>query len=154
MRHNVTKKKMSRTSAHRKSLQQNLACELIIHEKVSTTLEKAKFVKPYVEKVITLSKRSLSAKDDTTLRFNTIKALKNKLGQEDAIKKVLTSLAERFMNRNGGYTRIIKTGERDGDKAKTARIELIPGESKETDTEKKKTAKKTPVKERKQNDKK
>ncbi len=146
MRHRVEKKKMGRTAEHRKSLAKNLAAELILHERINTTLEKAKFVKPFVEKLVTKAKRSFGSSDKTAI-FNTVKTLRRELGSEEAIKKLMDEIAERFAKRPGGYTRIIKTGNRDGDNAKTARIELMPPEKKETPVkEEKKKAEKKPAK--------
>ncbi len=141
MRHRVAKKKMGRPAGHRGSLEKNLAVSLIIHEKMDTTLEKAKFVKPFVEKVITKAKKGFSSPDKIVV-FNTVKELRKVIGNEEAIKKLMDNLAGRFEKRAGGYTRIIKTGNRDGDNANTARIELLPAERKD---ETPKTEKKKPV---------
>ncbi|GIW69493.1 MAG: hypothetical protein KatS3mg101_0240 [Patescibacteria group bacterium] len=130
MRHRIEKKKMGRTAEHRQSLAKNLASELILHERVNTTLEKAKFVKPFVEKIITKAKKSFRSEDKVVL-FNTVKTLKRELGNDSAVKKLIGEIAERFHKRPGGYTRIIKTGNRVGDNAKTARIELLPSETKD-----------------------
>lgn len=151
MRHRVEKKKMGRTAEHRKSLAKNLAAELILHERINTTLEKAKFVKPFVEKIITKAKKGIELKDKVVV-FNTVKTLKRELGNDGAVKKLMDEIAERFSKRPGGYTRIIKTGNRDGDNAKTARIELLPPEKKETTEkdEKKKAEKKSTKKVKKE----
>ena len=130
MRHRVAKKKMGRPAGHRGSLEKNLAVSLIIHEKVETTLEKAKFVKPFVEKIITKAKKGFSSPDKIVV-FNTVKELRKTIGNEEAIKKLMDSIASRFEKRAGGYTRIIKTGNRAGDNANTARIELLEAEKKE-----------------------
>jgi len=154
MRHRVAKKKMGRPAGHRGSLEKNLAISLIIHEKMDTTLEKAKFVKPFVEKVITKAKKGFSSADKIVV-FNTVKELRKVIGNEEAIKKLMDNLAGRFEKRAGSYTRIIKTGNRDGDNANTARIELLPAERKEEapKDEKKKTVSKKVVKKEKKNDK-
>ena len=161
MRHRVAKKKMGRPAGHRGSLEKNLAVSLIIHEKMDTTLEKAKFVKPFVEKVITKAKKGFSSADKIVV-FNTVKELRKVIGNEEAIKKLMDNLAGRFEKRAGGYTRIIKTGNRDGDNANTARIELLPAERKEEapkkvavekKAEKKKPAAKKTEKKEKKNDK-
>lgn len=148
MRHRVAKKKMGRPAGHRDALEKNLAVSLIIHEKIETTLEKAKFVKPFVERVITKAKKGFSSPDKIVV-FNTVKELRKAIGNEEAVKKLMDNLAGRFEKRPGGYTRIIKTGNRDGDNANTARIELLPAERKEEAPKKvadeKKTEKKKPV---------
>ncbi|HAI63203.1 TPA: 50S ribosomal protein L17 [candidate division WWE3 bacterium] len=130
MRHRVAKKKMGRPEGHRGSLEKNLAVSLIMHEKIETTLEKAKFVKPFVERLITKAKKGFASSDKIVV-FNTVKDLRKNLTNEEAIKKLMDNIAGRFENRPGGYTRIIKTGNRDGDNANTARIELLPAERKE-----------------------
>ncbi|HBY09841.1 50S ribosomal protein L17 [candidate division WWE3 bacterium RIFOXYC2_FULL_42_13] len=154
MRHRVAKKKMGRPEGHRGSLEKNLAVSLIIHEKIETTLEKAKFVKPFVERVITKAKKGFSSSDKIIV-FNTVKELRKAIGNEEAIKKLMDNIAGRFEKRAGGYTRIIKTGNRDGDNANTARIELLPAEKKaETPkVEKKKSVSKKTEKKEKKNDK-
>ncbi|KKS60618.1 MAG: 50S ribosomal protein L17 [candidate division WWE3 bacterium GW2011_GWB1_42_41] len=120
MRHRVEKKKMGRPEGHRGSLEKNLAVSLIMHEKIETTLEKAKFVKPFVERLITKAKKGFASSDKIVV-FNTVKDLRKNLTNEEAIKKLMDNIAGRFENRPGGYTRIIKTGNRDGDNANTAR---------------------------------
>ena len=91
---------------------------------------------------------------DKVAVFNTLKELRKAIGNEEAIKKLMDSVASRFEERAGGYTRIIKTGNRDGDNANTARIELLPAEKKEeTPKEKKKAVAKKIVKKEKKNDK-
>ncbi|AHB39987.1 TPA: 50S ribosomal protein L17 [candidate division WWE3 bacterium] len=153
MRHRVAKKKMGRPAGHRVALEKNLAVSLIIHEKIETTLEKAKFVRPFVERIITRAKKGYLSKDRIAV-FNTIKELRKAIGNEEAIKKLMDSVASRFEKRMGGYTRIIKTGNRGGDNANTARIELLPAEKKEeAPKEKKKAVAKKSLKKEKKNDK-
>ena len=161
MRHKVAKKKMGRPAGHRGALEKNLAVSLIIHEKMEATLEKAKFVRPFVEKVITRAKKGFSSSDKVVV-FNTVKELRKTIGNEEAVRKLMDNVAGRFEKRDGGYTRIIKTGNRDGDNANTARIELLPAERKEEapkkvavekKAEKKKPAAKKTEKKEKKNDK-
>ncbi len=149
MRHNVAKKKMGRDFEHRESLLKNLTSNVLIHEKINTTLEKAKFAKPFVEKVITKAKKAF-AETDKIAKFNAVKDIRRSLGNDEAARKVIESIASRFEKRNGGYTRIVRTGNRDGDNANTARLELLPAEKTEvktpvksakTETKKTKTAK-------------
>ena len=137
MRHRVDKKKLSRDVDHRKALLRNLSTALITYESIRTTESKAKFVKPYVEKLVTKAKSGYS--------FNLGKYLKTKLYSEDTIKKLINDIAPRYLNRPGGYTRIVKIGNRDGDKAMMARIEFV----KEVATTKKTKAKKTGESEKK-----
>ncbi|MDO9353923.1 MAG: 50S ribosomal protein L17 [Solirubrobacteraceae bacterium] len=117
MRHNKTRHKLSRDSAHRKALLQNLSKEVIEHGRIKTSAAKAKAVKPEVEKLITL------AKDDTLHARR--QALK-KLGHDEYIVgKLFTDVAPRFATRPGGYTRILKLGPRRSDSTEMVFIELV-----------------------------
>ncbi|MAU39195.1 MAG: 50S ribosomal protein L17 [Rhodobiaceae bacterium] len=116
MRHKVSKRKLNRTSSHRKALLANMAVALIKHEQIKTTLPKAKELAPYVEKLITLGKkRDLNAR----------RRLYSIIPEKSWGKKVFDILAERYKERNGGYTRIMKAGFRYGDSAPMAIIELV-----------------------------
>src|ERR1700678_1481557 len=116
MRHRMSHRGFSRTSAHRKAMFENLAAALLKHEQIRTTLPKAKDLRPIVERLITLDKRGgLHARRQAIARLQD-KALADKL---------LTILAERYSDRPGGYTRIIKAGFRYGDNAAMAVIELV-----------------------------
>ena len=116
MKHNITHRKLNRTSSHRKALLMNLSNALIKHEQITTTLPKAKELKPFVEKIITLGK-----KGDLQSRRKAIAILQD----EKMTKKIFDILADRYNGRNGGYTRIIKLGNRYGDNAPTAVIEFV-----------------------------
>ena len=116
MRHRLSGRSFSRKSAHRKAMFENLAAALIKHEQIRTTLPKAKDLRPIVERLITLGKHGGLAN-----RRRAIAALQDaKLAD-----KLMTALAERYANRQGGYTRIIKAGYRYGDDAAMALIELV-----------------------------
>jgi len=116
MKHNIVQKKLNRTSSHRKALLMNLSNALLKHEQITTTLTKAKELKPFIEKIITLGKKeSLHSRRKATSILN----------DKNNIKKLFEIFAERYKNRNGGYTRIVKIGNRFGDNAPTAIIELI-----------------------------
>lgn len=116
MKHNITHRKLNRTSSHRKALLMNLSNALIKHEQITTTLPKAKELRPFVEKVITLGK-----KGDLNARRKTISILQD----EKNTKKIFEIFADRYKDRSGGYTRIVKIGNRFGDNAPTAIIELV-----------------------------
>ena len=116
MKHNIVHKKLNRTSSHRKALLMNLSNALLKHEQITTTLPKAKALKPFVEKIITLGK-----KGDLQARRKTVSILQD----EKNTKKVFDIFAERYKKRGGGYTRIVKLGHRFGDNALTAVIELV-----------------------------
>ena len=116
MKHNISQRKLNRTSAHRKALLINLSNALLKHEQITTTLPKAKELRPFVEKIITLSK-----KKDLHAR----RKANSLLHDEKNIKKLFDVFAQRYKDRNGGYTRIVKLGNRYGDNAPTAVIELV-----------------------------
>jgi large subunit ribosomal protein L17 len=121
MRHRVVGKKLNRDKDHREALLKNLACSLLINGKIETTLVKAKFVRPFVEKLIT------KAKDSS---FNSLRLVRSRLGNEDALRKLFSEVAPSFIERNGGYTRILRTGKiRKGDNSELAIIELVTQEN-------------------------
>ena len=116
MKHNIKNKKLNKTSSHRKAMFMNMSNALIKHEQITTTLAKAKELRRFVEKIVTLGK-----KGDLISRRKTISTLQdNKMTQ-----KVFDILSDRYKNRSGGYTRIIKLGNRFGDNAPTAVIEFV-----------------------------
>jgi large subunit ribosomal protein L17 len=116
MRHRLRGRSFSRKSAHRKAMFENLAAALIKHEQITTTLPKAKDLRPIVERLITLGKRG-----GLHARRQAIAVLQD-AGLAD---KLVTTLAERYAGRAGGYTRIIKAGYRYGDNAAMALIEFV-----------------------------
>ncbi len=116
MRHRQSGRKLNRTSAHRKSMFKNLAAALIKHEQICTTLPKAKDLRPIVEKIITLGKNGT---------LHSRRQVLSKLPKDAYVEKIFTDLSLRYKDRNGGYTRIIKTGFRYGDSAPLAVIELV-----------------------------
>ena len=116
MRHKLSHRKLNRTSSHRKAMFANMSAALIKHEQIRTTLAKAKELRPIVEKLITLGKKgSLHARRHAISR----------LAPDAYIDKLFGEVAKRYENRNGGYTRIIKDGNRYGDSAPMAYIELV-----------------------------
>ena len=136
MRHKFGYKKLNRTSEHRKALIKNMLNSLIKYEQITTTLPKAKVLRPQAEKIITLGKKN-------TLQ-NT-KILISKLQNTVNAAKVKTTLSKRYTNRKGGYTRIIKSGFRYGDNAPMAVIEFVDRdiEAKKVDKKKKEVIKTT-----------
>ena len=116
MRHRLGYKKLNRTSEHRKALIKNMLNSLIKYEQITTTLPKAKFLKPQADKIITLGKKET---------LQTTKLLMSKLQDKKSTNKVKKTLSKRYGNRNGGYTRIIKAGFRYGDNAPMAVIEFV-----------------------------
>jgi len=116
MRHGMKGRKLGRKSAHRKSMFANLASALIKHEQISTTLPKAKDLRPVVEKLVTLAKRGdLHARR----QVNSI------LNDSDLTNKLFSAIAERYKTRQGGYLRVLKAGFRYGDNAPMAIIEFV-----------------------------
>ena len=116
MRHAVAGRKLSRTSSHRKAMFNNLAAALIKHEQIKTTLPKAKDLRPIVEKLVTLGK-----KGGLAARRQILASLKD----DKLADKLLTTLADRYKSRAGGYTRVLKAGFRYGDMASMAIIEFV-----------------------------
>ena len=134
MRHKFGYKKLNRTSEHRKALIKNMLNSLIKYEQITTTLPKAKVLRPQADKIITLGK---------TDSLHNTKSLISKLQDIKSANKVKKTLAKRYINRKGGYTRIIKAGFRYGDNAPMAVIEFVDRdvEAKKIDRKKKETTK-------------
>jgi large subunit ribosomal protein L17 len=116
MRHAKSGRKLGRDSSHRRALYANLAGSLITHGRIETTEAKAKAVRPYAEKLITLGKRG-----DLHARRLAMAELRS----NDVVHKLFSDVAPRFSERNGGYTRIVKLGPRQGDAAAMALLELV-----------------------------
>ena len=116
MRHKLAHRKLTRPASHRKAMLATMAASLIEHEQIVTTLPKAKEMKPFMDKLITLAKRG-----DLHARRLAVARIRNK----DAVAKLFDALGERYSERNGGYTRVLKAGFRHGDNAPMAVIELV-----------------------------
>lgn len=143
MRHQKKSVKLGRTAEHRKALLANQVCSLITHQRIKTTLAKAKAVRPLAEKMVTLGKNgSLHA------RRNALSILR----QKDVVKKLFDDIAPRSTDRNGGYTRIVKLGQRKSDSAAMAFIEWVDAAAavEEKPAEEKKEKRKEPKPEAKQ----
>jgi large subunit ribosomal protein L17 len=121
VRHAKAGKKLGRDSAHRKALYSNLAGALITHGRIETTEAKAKAVKPYVEKLITLGKRNLEEGGDLHARRQALAELRT----NDVVHQLFAEVAPRFADRPGGYTRIVKLGPRQGDAAEMVYLEFV-----------------------------
>jgi large subunit ribosomal protein L17 len=124
MRHNKHRHILGVKKEHRSALMASLASALITHGRIQTTLAKAKALRPFVEKVITLAKRAKVTENTATAIHYRRQAL-SKLRNKDAVSVLFNEKAEAFLNRNGGYTRIYKLVRRQGDAAEVAIIELI-----------------------------
>ncbi|QIQ85776.1 50S ribosomal protein L17 [Erythrobacter sp.] len=116
MRHGISQRKLGRKTGHRKALFRNMAAALIKHEQIVTTLPKAKELRPYVEKLVTLAKRG---------GLSNRRLAMGRLQDETQLKKLFDVLAERYSDREGGYVRIIKAGYRASDSAQLAVIEFV-----------------------------
>jgi len=120
MKHRVAGRKLGRTSMHRTALLRNMSTELFRHERIRTTLMKAKELRPFAEKLITLSKRETLHARRLVLRD---------IHDKEVVSKMFDTISSRFAQRAGGYTRIVKLGPRRGDNAEMALIELIGAET-------------------------
>jgi len=116
MKHRLKGKKLNRTSSHRKALFKNMAQAIIKHEQIITTLPKAKTMKPIIDKLITLGKKG---------NLHARRQAFSKLRDEGMVSKLFDTLASRYAERNGGYTRVMKAGFRYGDAAAMAVLELV-----------------------------
>ena len=116
MRHKSGGRKLQRTSAHRTAMFRNMSASLIKHEQITTTVAKAKELRPYVEKLVTLAKRGGLANR---------RLAQSRLQDDAQLAKLFSTIAERYKDRNGGYTRVIKAGYRASDAAPMAVIELV-----------------------------
>ena len=116
MRHKLAHRKLNRTSEHRKALFKNMLNSLIKYEQISTTLPKAKELKPQIDKAITLGKKN---------NLQSKKNLFSKLESKASVEKLIKTLSQRYQKRNGGYSRVVRTGFRYGDAAPMAIIELV-----------------------------
>ena len=134
MRHRLHGRGLSRKSAHRKAMFENLAAALIKHEQIKTTLPKAKDLRPVVEKLVTLGKRG---------GLHARRQLISQLQDEVLVNKLLTVLADRYKGRPGGYTRVLKAGFRYGDAAPMAIIEFVDRDPAAKGTDSGPTAEKT-----------
>lgn len=116
MRHRVSGRKLNRTTSHLLAMLANMSVSLIQHEQINTTLPKAKELRPFVEKLITVAKKG---------NLNARRYLISKIKSELAVEKLITTLAPRYAERHGGYIRILKAGFRYGDMAPMAYIEFV-----------------------------
>ena len=132
MRHKKAGRRLGRTSSHRRAMMRNLVTSLLEHEKIITTDAKAKELRGVADKMITLGKRGTLHARRQALSF---------IRDSRVTKKVFEVLSSRYTGRAGGYTRIVKVGNREGDDALLSMIELMPAEEKKKSTKKKKAAK-------------
>lgn len=122
MKHRIKQRKLNRDSTHRQAMLANMAAALVKHEQITTTLPKAKELRPYLEKMITMGKQA-AAKPETALGKR--RQVISKMRDKEQAAKIFDVLAERYADRAGGYIRIMKAGFRYGDAAPMAVIELV-----------------------------
>lgn len=122
MKHGIKQRKLNRTSSHRIAMLANMAAALVKHEQIVTTLPKAKELRPFVEKLITLGKK---AKEDPKKALANRRLVNSRMRDLDQTAKVMSTLSDRYEAREGGYCRIMKAGFRYGDNAPLAVIELV-----------------------------
>ncbi len=131
MRHRVSHRKLGRVTEHRIAMLRNQASALLKYEHIETTLPKAKELRPFVERIITVAKRGLAAGADTAASARTLHARRlvlRDIQDRDVVSKLFDTIAPRFEARPGGYTRILRLGYRRGDSAEVAQIELVGSE--------------------------
>ena len=116
MRHRIAHRKLNRTTSHRKAMMANMAASLIEHEQIVTTVPKAKEMKPFMDKLVTLAK-----KGDLANRRRAISIIRD----QEAVRKLFDVIGARYEGRSGGYTRVLKAGNRFGDNAPVAVIEFV-----------------------------
>src|SRR5213079_1463212 len=128
MRHRVAYRKLGRVTEHRLAMLRNQATALLRHEHLTTTVPKAKELRPFVERLITVAKRSLAGPDTNGRVLTARRVVMQDLQDRDIVTKLFDTIAPRFAARAGGYTRLLRVGFRRGDSAEVAQVELVGSE--------------------------
>jgi large subunit ribosomal protein L17 len=128
MRHNLGYRKLGRVTEHRIALLRNQAAALIRHERIETTVPKAKELRPFVERLITIAKRGVAAGAENGKSLHARRLVLAEIPDKDVVSKLFDEVAPRFAERPGGYTRILRVGFRRGDSAEVAQMELVGSE--------------------------
>jgi large subunit ribosomal protein L17 len=128
MRHNVAHRKLGRVTEHRLALLRNQAIALLRHERIETTMPKAKELRPFVERLITIARRGVAAGEANGKTLHARRLVLAELPDTEVVGKLFDTLAPRFADRPGGYTRILRVGFRRGDSAEVAHVELVGSE--------------------------
>jgi large subunit ribosomal protein L17 len=128
MRHNVAHRKLGRLTEHRLAMLRNQAISLLRHERIETTMPKAKELRPFVERLITIAKRGVAAGDVNGRTLHARRMVLAELPDTTVVGKLFDTIAPRFAERPGGYTRILRVGYRRGDSAEVAQVELVGSE--------------------------
>src|SRR5947207_4367538 len=125
MRHRVSFRKLGRVTEHRIAMLRNQATALLRHEHLTTTVPRAKELRPFVERLITIAKRGVSGGDANGKALHARRLVMHDLQDRDVVTKLFDTIAPRFEKREGGYTRLLRLGFRRGDAAEIAQVELI-----------------------------
>ena len=141
MRHRVAHRKLGRVTEHRLALLRNQAQALLRHGRISTTVAKAKELRPFVERLITVAKRGIADGGDTIRAVNARRAVRRDLADRAVAARLFDTIAPPFSDRPGGYTRLLRIGFRRGDAAEMAQVELL-GSEYDPDVERPKTDRK------------
>ena len=128
MRHRVSHRKLGRVTEHRIAMLRNQAHALLLHERIETTVPKAKELRPFVERIITIAKRGVKGGDAGAKSLHARRLVLRDIQDRDVVSKLFDTIAPRFEERPGGYTRILRLGYRRGDSAEVAQIELVGSE--------------------------
>jgi large subunit ribosomal protein L17 len=128
VRHNLAHRKLGRVTEHRLALLRNQAIALLRHERIETTMPKAKELRPFVERLITIAKRGVAAGEANGKALHARRQVMAEIPDKAVVGKLFETLAPRFAERPGGYTRILRVGFRRGDAAEVAHVELVGSE--------------------------
>jgi large subunit ribosomal protein L17 len=128
MRHRVAHRKLGRVTEHRIAMLRNQASTLLLNERIETTVARGKELRPFVERIITIAKRSLNSPEGTTHNIVARRAVARDIVDREAVSKLFDTIAPRFSDRQGGYTRLLRLGHRRGDAAERAEVEFIGSE--------------------------
>ncbi len=128
MRHRVAHRKLGRVTEHRIAMLRNQTMDLIRHERIQTTVPRAKELRPFVERIITVAKRSLNAEAGSPRAVTARRVVAQDIADKAIVQKLFGTIAPRYVDRAGGYTRLLRLGHRRGDSAEMAEVELLGSE--------------------------
>ncbi len=128
MRHRVANRKLGRVTEHRIAMLRNQTIDLIRHERIQTTVAKAKELRPFVERIISVAKRSLNAEPGSARAVTARRVVAQDVADKAMVQKLFGTIAPRYVDRAGGYTRLLRLGHRRGDAAEVAEVELLGSE--------------------------
>jgi large subunit ribosomal protein L17 len=128
MRHRVAYRKLGRVTEHRIAMLRNQTMDLIRHERIETTVARAKELRPFVERIISVAKRSLKAEEGSARAVTARRVVAQDIADKAIVKKLFSTIAPRYVDRPGGYTRLLRLGYRRGDAAELAEVELLGSE--------------------------